>query len=342
MQTQTGLDYDFMRPVSYPRRRRPWIYILLSIGVVCLLLGSGIGYFEAGATIAASDQQLVERALDRARSDSDRMTPLLTVPTFPNLKLDQNATTAAVEAGLARLKDAFDRDAADYEQARLNAEGDRLRLVAVSKKIEPDLGRVDVTVPSMTQVRRAVLWPRRTALEQERGRSMSAAAGYSAAETFFQIGEQQARSDSGVVDALSSFFDVEAVIIEQDNVARALSLYPSLENKIQQAVTLSQGPNQTPDDLALAQALGTTAADLKKVLQAAQARNAAGVDAALAKFNSDFNSPGWNPDNQTQYVAPETRILSPLVTRYTTALQTAGINVNAPSLFPPLPPTTTI
>jgi hypothetical protein len=192
---------------------------------------------------------------------------------------------------LPHAKGAVDKVAAALRHAHLVVNSDL-----------PRLRRAGVTVQA--QSGGILVLSQRGPLDQERGRVDSVVTGFSVAGEYLQVAENQMRFTSSMLDAEIALVGVIA-LVQQQNMAGALELYPQMLDPVN--------------------TLSTLAADFKRVIQAAQARDLRTIQALQPQLAAEANALGhYDQQGLDSY---EASLFKPYQERYRRALRQAGFTL---------------
>jgi hypothetical protein len=288
----------------HTRRTAPLVWA----GAVCLIVVVAAGgYLAAGVAVASGDRQAADVVIQKARTDSNqtisnRVTKAPTPPAF---------VTGAQD--LAQTKTGVDRLNADFGRADVVVGSDLSRLRRSSATLK-------------AQAENILVVPERDSLDQERRVVDDVASAFSAADGALKICVNQMHFISSMLDA-----DMALTALQQDldhqNVRGALSAFPTVDAKMQQAVSLSKGNDIPPQLRTLINSLSEVSTDLKQFLQAEQAGNLSAMQALSAKIDADGNAIG-NVD-QKGLDAYEAQLYKPYQDSYQSALRRAGFTVTS-------------
>jgi hypothetical protein len=293
------MPYDRGR-VYRERRLAPFVWI----GVALLLLAGAGTYAVAGKAAGDADRQAAELVVEQARQDNHLIYGLLkTVPSPPS--------SINGAADLPHAKGAVDQKAAALRQTRAVVNSDLQRLRQAGATIQTQSGGI-------------LVLSQRGALDQERGRVDSVVTGFSVAGEFLKVAEDQMRFTSSMVDAEIALVGVVA-LVQQQNMAGALALYPQVDGKVQAAVALSGGMYIPPQMLTPTNTLVTLAADFKRVIQAAQKKDVKTIQALQPAIAAEANALGhYDQQGLDSY---EAHLFQPFQARYRQALKQAGFTL---------------
>jgi hypothetical protein len=282
------------------RRLAPFAWI----GIVLLLVLAGGAYVFAGKAAGDADRQAAELVLQQARQDNGLVYGLMkTVPSPPS------SINGAQD--LPHAKGAVDKVAASLRHAHLVVNSDLSRLRRAGATVQARSGGI-------------LVLSQRGPLDQERGRVDSVVTGFSVAGEYLQVAENQMRFTSSMLDAEIALVGVIA-LVQQQNMAGALELYPQVDGKVQAAIALSGGRFIPPQMLDPVNTLSTLAADFKRVIQAAQARDLRTIQALQPQLAAEANALGHY--DQQGLDAYEASLFKPYQERYRRALRQAGFTL---------------
>jgi hypothetical protein len=291
----------FDRGRAYRERRlAPFVWIG---GVLLLLAGAG-AYVVAGKSAGDADRRAAELVVEQARQDNVLIYGLVkTVPSPPS------SINGAQD--LPHAKGAVDQMASALRHAHGVVNSDLPRLRRAGATVQAQSGGL-------------LVLSQRGPLDQERGRVDSVVTGFSVAGEFLQVAEDQMRFTSSMLDAEIALVGVVA-LVQQQNMAGALELYPQVEGKVQAAVALSGGRYIPPQMGTPTNTLATLAADFKQVLQAAQVKDLKTIQALQPQIGAEANALGQY--DQQSLDSYETSLFKPYQERYRQALKQAGFTL---------------
>jgi uncharacterized protein YhaN len=284
------------------RRIAPFVWA----GGMVLVVAAG-GYLGAGVAVASRDRQAAEVVVQKVRTDSnqtisDRVTK---VPSLP--------TSAGGTQDLAQSKTGVDQLEADFGRAEAAVGSDLSRLRRSSATLEVQAGNILVV-------------PERDSLDQERRRVDDIAAAFSAADGSLKIAIDQMGFISSMLDADIALTGLQQDL-DQQNVSGALSAFPTVDAKMQQAVSLSRGKDIPPQLQALMSSLSQVSTDLKQFLQAEQAGNLPAMQALSSKINADGDA--ISNFDQKGLDAYQAQLYKPYEDSYESALRHAGFTLTS-------------
>jgi hypothetical protein len=275
------------------------------IGVaVLLVLAGGSAYVVAGRAAGDADRQAAELVVQQARQDNGLIYGLMkTVPSPPR------SINGAQD--LPHAKGAVDQVAAALRHGHVVVNSDLPRLRRAGATVQAQSGGI-------------LVLSQRGPLDQERGRLDSVVTGFSVAGEYLQVAEDQMRFTSSMLDAEIALVGVVA-LVQQQNMAGALELFPQVDGKVQAAIALSGGRYIPPQMLAPVNTLATLAADFKQVIQAAQARDLRTIQALQPQIGAEANALGqYDQQGLDSY---EASLFGPYQARYRQALRQAGFKL---------------
>jgi hypothetical protein len=286
------------------RRIAPFVW---AGGMVLILVVSAGGYLGAGVVVASRDRQAAEVVVQKARTDSnqtisDRVTK---VPSLP--------TSVGGAQDLVQTKTGVDQLEADFGRAEAAVGSDLSRLRRSSATLEVQAGNILVV-------------PERDSLDQERRRVDDIAAAFSAADGSLKIAIDQMGFISSMLDADIALTGLQQDL-DQQNVSGALSAFPTVDAKMQQAVSLSRGKDIPPQLQTLMSSLAQVSTDLKQFLQAEQAGNLPAMQALSSKINSDGDA--ISNFDQKGLDAYQAQLYRPYEDSYESALRRAGFTLTS-------------
>ena len=282
------------------RRLAPFVWI----GLALLLLAGAATYLVAGKAAGDADRQAAELVVEQARQDNNLIYGLIkTVPSPPS--------SINGAADLPHAKAAIDQKASALHHAH-----------AVVNSNLPRLRRAGVTIQA--QSGGILVTSQRGPLDQERGRVDSVVTGVSVAGEFLRVAGDQMRFTSSMLDAEIALVGVVA-LVQQQNMAGALALYPQVDGKVQAAVALSGGMYIPPQMLTPTNTLMTLAADFKQVIQAAQRKDLKTIQSLQPAIGAEANALGhYDQQGLDSY---EVHLFQPFQERYRQALKQAGFTL---------------
>jgi hypothetical protein len=282
------------------RRLAPFVWI----GVALLLLAGAGTYVVAGKAAGDADRQAAELVVEQARQDNNLIYGLMkTVPSPPS--------SINGAADLPHAKAAIDQKASALHHAHGVVSSDLPRLRRAGATIQAQSGGI-------------LVLSQRGPLDQERGRVDSVVTGFSVAGEFLRVAEDQMRFTSSMLDAEIALVGVVG-LVQQQNMAGALALYPQVDGKVQQAVALSDGMYIPPQMLTPTNTLLALAADFKQVIQAAQRKDLKTIQALQPQISAEANALGhYDQQGLDSY---EASLFKPYQERYRQALKQAGFTL---------------
>ena len=275
------------------------------IGVAMLLVLAGGGaYVVAGKAAGDADRQGAELVVQQARQDNGLIYGLMrTVPSPPR------SINGAQD--LPHAKGAVDQVAAALRHAHAVVNSDLPRLRRAGATVRAQAGGI-------------LVLSQRGPLDQERGRLDSVVTGFSVAGEYLRVAENQMRFTSSMLDAEIALVGVIA-LVQQQNMAGALELYPQVDGKVQAAIALSGGTYIPPQMLTPVNTLATLAADFKQVIQAAQGRDLRTIQALQPQIAAEASALGqFDQQGLDSY---EASLFKPYQERYRRALRQAGFTL---------------
>lgn len=289
---------------SAPRRRRRgvWIAIVVAATVLVGLMGGG-AYLVAGTIIAANDRVTTDRVLEQSRSDNDKVASLVKAPDLQS-DLNGNVDYAKVRSGL-------EANRAGIATGKATLAAGRLRLQQAAARVRSDSASFLVV-------------PQRGAMERDRERLEAVTTAFTAADAALSVADDQLQFNMALV-AATEMFDQVGAKLNADDVAGTLALYGQLDTAVQQVVELAKSASIPEQLRILATALQSTAADVKKVVQAVQAKDLRTATALEPKLDSDEKALNTFDENAAK--AQAAQIFQPYRARYETALRAAGFRV---------------
>lgn len=301
MNTEPGTQAAWGPVGPASRRRRIWPWVVAAIALV-VVLGGG-AYVAAGVGIAVSDRTAAERVVDQVRQDNDKVASLVKAP---DLQADVSGNT-------------------DINKLRADIGGYRARITAAKATLAADMPRLDQAASKLRSDSGSfLLMPQRGSLDHERNRLEALAAAFRSADQALGVADQQLQFVDSLL-ATSALFSQVGDKLNADDPAGALALYGQVDPAMQQLAELAKNPHIPQQLQTLANTFATTAADVKKLVQAGQAKDANTANALTIRLQADEKALNGYDEKAAQ--AQATQILQPYVTRYETAMKEAGIKV---------------
>jgi hypothetical protein len=284
--------------------QRGGMRLVLVVGTaVAVILVAG-GFFAIGVGAAAGDRLVADTAMEQARRDNNQVSDSLS--RLPDLTL-----TASKIPDPAQAKTTIDGYLTKVKQSRAVVDADVPKLRGASDRLRGESGNFLVTT-------------QRASLDQERGRVDALVTAFTAAGQYLQITEGQLTLDSAIVDVGGAFMALSGYVQRQD-FNGAIAQYPQMDHAVQQAVTLSKGPNTPPQLQAQITALGTASTDLKQLVQAAQKKDLKTINALGPKLDADTSAlDKFDQQGVNKYYD---QLLKPYQDRYVSSLKQAGFKV---------------
>src|SRR5262245_54316012 len=226
-------------------------------GVFVVVVAAILAYFVGRAVMAASDaQSIADSALESARKHTlDYDNQLKFTSGAPSLNSNSNSSP-----DFAQIKQAADSFAAKADQVRVGIRTDRARL-----------GSADRQLQTAGQNRLAALF--RPGLDRSQRRVESVMFALDAADTAVGIERDEMHAISAFMDMMSDYVSLDNKEKAGD-VSGSLAVFTTLDPKVQATLQAMHGQDIPAQATALVEAIATTVADEKAVLQATQAHDA--------------------------------------------------------------------
>lgn len=281
--------------------------LLAAVAVVGILVVAGLGYFAGRAVFAARDAQSMANAALRSAGQH-------TLDYDNGLRIAVNApalsTGSTSSPDFAKMKQASDSVLAKVDQVRMGIRSDQSRLGAAGEQLQA-AGRNPLVVPL------------RSGLNRSQRRVEDVRSALDAADTALGFERDAVQATSAVADVMTDYVAL-ADKERTGDFAAGLAIFGTLDPKVQTALQSVARPHIPAHEVTFVKGLATLVADEKVLLQAAQAGDANGVDAALATYDTD-SAAVVNVDTD-QIDAEEAAILQPYRDRYESGMKAAGFN----------------
>lgn len=273
--------------------------------VVGILVVAGLAYFGGRALAAGADaQNRANAALQGTGNhalDYDNGLRLATNAPMP--RFDSSSSP-----DFTKIKQASDSVLAKLDQVRMGIRSDQSSLGAAGVELQ-------------AAGRNPLVAPLRSGLDRSQRRVGSMMAALDAADTALGFERDAIQAVSALMDEMNDY----AVLEDKEgtgDVAASLSVFDTLDPKVQTALQSVEHPNIPADEVAFVRSLATLIADEKAVLQATQAGDGNRVSVALAAYDTD--SAALLRVDTDQINGEETTILQPYKDRYESGMKAAG------------------
>ena len=169
------------------------------------------------------------------------------------------------------------------------------------------------------------LLPQRQQLARDQSRTEAVISAFNSASSLFKIEQGQLTAFQSLVDVVEQFDNISGFIDRQD-AAGALAGYPPLEQKLQALVSAASAPNVPPQFTAGVNLLKSLGDDLKRLLQAIQANDAATEQTLALKIEAEANALGsFDSSGMDTY---EEALLKPYRDAYESGMKKAGFTLS--------------
>jgi hypothetical protein len=279
--------------------------LIAVFGAIAMLVAGVAAYLLGSAFVSARAAQVdSNRVLDAARAHTFQIHDSLKAPNFKNLgsgsAQDVKTAKSTVDDYLSRIDEASGTVAADHA-----------KLATSDGKLQSALGNP---------------WsmPFRSGLQDQHNRMTSVLSALDASSNGLQIERDQVRAMSALFDALQDFVTVSDDAGRHD-VAGAITAMQGVQQKLQNASQLAQGPNSPPQLQQLLANFQKTAADMQTLLQAVQHNDLKGINAVAPKLDADEKA--LNSFDEKGFDAYDQKLIQPYQDRYDAGWKAAGFHL---------------
>jgi hypothetical protein len=288
-----------------PAARRPlWLVpvLVLAVGVVLLVVIVG-GYFVAGAAIARSEDRQAVATLESARKHNNQIYDSLKAPQLPRSL----------------------SSAADISKAREVVNGYLSTLSEADKTLDSDLKSLKDEDSRLAGDQRNILvLPERSKLAADRERVAGMISAFTNAKTGFKILQTLVPVMQAMIDVVEGLNALKPLLNNQDWQG-AINVLNQVNPKLQNLLTLANGPNLPPEFALSVKLLNRFADDFKSLLQAIVAKDFATAQSLAPRVDADEKA--LNLVDLSGMDAYEDNLLKPYRDAYEAGLRKAGFTV---------------